>query len=582
MNLAEHGISPPSFAVGDYKLKCPKCRDTRKSKNKHDTPLSLTINPDGSAVWKCHNCEWSGGTGFSNSSYEPPAPIYRAPREPKIKNKSDDMIEWFGKRGITESTLDAFGIYKTQKSFGGSPQGCIVFPYYLDGVLVNAKYRTRDKQFRQENGAKRTLFNIDRVKKQFDGGVQEVVIVEGEMDVLSLHEVGIIATTLPDGAPQKARYNENDKRFNALSEHEWLMDAQKITIATDGDDAGKALALELVHRFGKDRCFRVQWPDDCKDANEYLLSKGKDSLISLIQDASPYPIDGLYAVANYKAQVQNIYDGLVEQPLGTGWEMMDQIYKVMPSTFHVVTGVPNHGKSNWLDQLTVQMAWTHGWKFAIFSPEHSTSQHLRRLTEKVVQKPFDKGPNPRMSQEELDDAMNFLDERFYFIESQDEIPTIDWLLNKARAACLRFGVRGIVIDPYNEISANRDANKREDEHIRDLISKCKQFCRRHDVTMWMVAHPAKMPRDQDGNINVPTLYDISGAAHWNNMADVGLVVHRDFERGLTRVVVRKVREQGLYGNIGECFFKYGLDTHHYVEHDPDKEPIIRYRRDIHD
>ena len=58
-----------------------------------------------------------------------------------------------------------------------------------------------------------------------------------------------------------------------------------------------------------------------------------------------------------------------------------------------------------------------------------------------------------------------------------------------RVACLRHGVKGIIIDPYNEIDSSRQNTKREDEHIRDLISACKQFCRRHNVTMWMVAHP---------------------------------------------------------------------------------------------
>ena len=99
-----------------------------------------------------------------------------------------------------------------------------------------------------------------------------------------------------------------------------------------------------------------------------------------------------------------------------------------------------------------------------------------------------------MSTDELVQAMSFLDERFHFIEAEDTIPTIDWLLDKARAACVRHGINGLVVDPYNEINATRGQNKREDEHIRDLISKCKQFCRSHNVTMWLVAHPAKMQR----------------------------------------------------------------------------------------
>ena len=83
--------------------------------------------------------------------------------------------------------------------------------------------------------------------------------------------------------------------------------------------------------------------------------------------------------------------------------------------------------------------------------------------------------------------------------------------------------------------------------------------------MWMVAHPAKMQRNQEGIIPAPSLYDVSGSAHWNNMADVGLVVHRDFETDETRVITRKIREQGLYGSIGQCFFTYNLASHLYEE-----------------
>ena len=129
-------------------------------------------------------------------------------------------------------------------------------------------------------------------------------------------------------------------------------------------------------------------------------------------------------------------------------------------------------------------------------------------------------------------------------------------------ACIRNGVKGIIIDPYNEIADNSEL--REDIHIRNLISACKQFCRSHEVVIWMVAHPHKMSRI-DGIIPAPSLYDVSGAAHWNNMADVGLVVHRDFEANETNVITRKIREQGLYGTIGVRKFHYDLSKHIYVE-----------------
>ena len=61
------------------------------------------------------------------------------------------------------------------------------------------------------------------------------------------------------------------------------------------------------------------------------------------------------------------------------------------------------------------------------------------------------------------------------------------------------------------------------------------------------------------------MYDISGSAHWNNMADVGLCVYRNFEDNTTIVYTKKVREQGLYGDIGEAMFEYDISTKTYKE-----------------
>lgn len=568
--LLDKNIILKSYAVGDYKTTCPECSHTRR--NKTDQCLSVSIKDDGGAVWKCHHCEWFGGV--SNNNYKPS--IKKQFKRPEPPKKSDPensrMIEWFKSRGISQKTVEAFGITRTVNWFGTGEQGCIAFPYHRNGELVNIKYRTAGKQFRQEKDAERTLFNMDRVIEHWQDNPKQVIFVEGEMDVLSMYEAGYPnAVSLADGAPKTAKFDPDDKRFQALKSAEFLNDSDEIILAVDGDEAGQALQLELLHRFGKDRCSTVKWADSndvqTKDANEVLMYHGVDVLKEIIEDRTPFPVEGIYTAEDYRQEVYNIYEGKVQKPVSTGFKNLDQIYKVMPSTFCLVTGVPNHGKSNFIDQVAVNLARNENWKFAIFSPEHSTANHIRRLSEKVIGRPFDIGPSVRMSVDELKNAMQFLKDKFYFVESRDTVPSIDWLLSKMKVACLRHGVKGIIIDPYNEIDSSREGNKREDEHIRDLISACKQFCRRHEVAMWMVAHPAKMQRTQEGIIPAPSLYDVSGSAHWNNMCDVGLVVHRDFDNDETRVITRKIREQGLYGNIGEAFFRYDLSRHVYSEID---------------
>ena len=226
---------------------------------------------------------------------------------------------------------------------------------------MNIKYRSKDKRFRQEGNAERTLFNMDAVKRWWDTtGEKTVIFAEGEMDVLSLHEVGFsYAVSLPDGAPKTAKFDENDKRSQAPQNCDWLQEAEKVIIAVDADEAGAALKLELIHRFGKDRCWTVQYPNmydiDCKDANEVLVGHGAKVLREIVSNAAPHPIDGLYTVRDYEKEVLNIYDGNIQRPIDTGFLNLDEFYKVMPSTFCVVTGIPNHGKSNFIDQLAVNL-----------------------------------------------------------------------------------------------------------------------------------------------------------------------------------------------------------------------------------
>ncbi len=572
MNLLEHGINLRNRSVGDHKTTCPQCSENRR--NKTDPCLSVTIDDDGGAVWKCHHCDWVGNIPSSSGRFEPKPVVYRKPSLPPVEQRqtTDALVEWFSKRSISEKVWRGFGIYMDQ--------GSIAFPYLLDSQIVNVKYRSFDKQFRQEPKSQRTLYNIDKVKSNWDEGKPKTVIfVEGEMDVLAMATAGYDAVTLPDGAPQSTKFDENDKRFTALQASDWLSDAEKVIIAVDMDDAGGNLERELTHRFGKHRCWRVSFPEmhdiKCKDANDTLIQYDAETLAECVEDAKPYPIDGVYHVKDYYSQVMNIYKGNIQKPISTGFPNLDQIYKVMAGTFQLVTGIPNHGKSNFLDQLLLNLSRQHNWKMAMFSPEHSASLHIRRLLEKVNEKPFDEGSNERMTEAELKSGMEFLNERFFFIENKDAVPDIDWVLEKATAACVRHGINGVVVDPFNKIAQNRAASVREDEHIRDVIAKCQKFCSSHNVTFWMVAHPHKLYRSESGSYNAPSLYEVAGSAHWNNMCDIGMVIHRDFDEGITKVIMRKVREQGLYGEIGEAEFTYNTVKRIYEEKEAGQNALPR-------
>tara|TARA_R110000744_G_scaffold89973_4_gene174861 strand:- start:6409 stop:7296 length:888 start_codon:yes stop_codon:yes gene_type:complete len=285
-------------------------------------------------------------------------------------------------------------------------------------------------------------------------------------------------------------------------------------------------------------------------------------------------IEGLHTARDIWRSVEDLYSGNTSQPYDVGFTPLDELYKVSRGTFHVWTGVPNHGKSSFLMDITMNMAKIHGWKFALFSPEHSLANNIKRLCEKYMGKPFDVGMVNRITEEELILSMAFIQKHYFFIDKADESPDIKWILDVARKAKEHYEIDGLVLDPYNEINPSRSNQLREDEHISNVISEIKRFNRETNCASWCVAHPTKLPRNQDGTFTVDG-YSISGSAHWNNKADVIVVIERDFENEQTIFHVRKVREADLYGAIGQAFFKWNhrtrcfhaLDSNIWRKHD---------------
>ena len=73
-------------------------------------------------------------------------------------------------------------------------------------------------------------------------------------------------------------------------------------------DRVRALAEELARRIGKSKCFTVDFPEDCKDANDVLLKHGKATLCNIIDAAEGWPIAGLFDAEHYADQVRNLYE----------------------------------------------------------------------------------------------------------------------------------------------------------------------------------------------------------------------------------------------------------------------------------
>lgn len=269
--------------------------------------------------------------------------------------------------------------------------------------------------------------------------------------------------------------------------------------------------------------------------------------------------DGIYTANDLYDSVMSLYEGTSHKQFSTGFNTLDQYWKIVKPCFTVITGTPNSGKSSLSYDIAMNLARSDDFKFVIFSPEHSLAMNVKRLIEKYTKKPFDKMFKNRISEVELGEALVFIDQHFWFIDKKSDSPDIDWILERAYFCAKELKIDALIIDPYNEINPNRTV-LREDEHISVVISKIKRFNRETNTISFLVAHPNKQIRNPDGKFVVDSLYSISGSSHFNNKADIGVIVTRDFELGQTEVRIAKVRELDLYGNIGSVILKWSGNT----------------------
>jgi twinkle protein len=567
--FSDFGIKIPRAVTGQANIPCPECSSQRKKKR---APC-LSVNTD-EGVWKCHHCGWAGsiaqGVDGGNNVLHWRKPKYRKPETIPILDLPPEMIAWFENRGISHETIKDNNI-SWKKIY--MPQvedivNCIAFPYFRGGELINVKYRDKDKNFRLEAGAERCFYGIDDIK----GEDSTVTIVEGEIDKLALWEAGIrTALSVPDGAPPVGS-SDYSAKFNYLNDPYISKDKfshiSKFIIAVDEDEPGIKLEEELSRRLGKEKCLRVRWPEGTKDANEVLLKYGRDVLRECVEHAEPYPIEGTFEAKELSNAIDKLYHQGLDKGVSTGWHSMDRGYLVRPGVLTVVTGVPSSGKSNWIDAMMVNIAKNEGWNFAIFSPENQPLEdHMARILEKYIGSPFLDGPSQRLNADDLEQGKKWLTDHFtWILPNDDKEWSLDIILDAAKGLVLKKGIRGLVIDPWNELEHNRANSQTETEYISQALKRVRQFARRYGIHLWIVAHPAKLYRDKNGKIPIPTPYDISGSARWRDKADNCITVWRDLsndDKCSVEIHVQKVRfrQDGRIG-INELSYNWATGTYH--------------------
>lgn len=570
---------------GNEKCRCPQCSDSRK--NKTDKPLSVNIT---TGEYNCHNCSWKGNVRSFTAKRE--NKIYSKPSQDVLKSieLKESVVKWFSERKISRETLDKFLVYskvewmpQTQKE-----ENCICFPYFRDAEMINCKYRDARKNFKMHKDGELIFYNLNSV-----GERKHCIIVEGEIDCLSLYESGFgvekkineetgelenddfskwAIVSVPNGASagnQKLEYLDNCA--------EWFVGIHEIVIATDGDKAGDALCQELTRRLGVERCRVVSYPMDCvvsdsnghtrrcKDFNEVLVHLGKEAVISAVNNSQSIPVEGVYELDDiFPSMLENFKNGIPLAPT-TRFQETDTYWRWKKGDLNLFTGYANWGKTFYVLQMMLTKSIWDGWKWAVFSPENfPANDFYDDLIEMYVGRWLNE-----MTENEYTQAAHFIGRHIFYVYPEDS-HDVNSINEKFRYLVMKKGIDGVLVDPFNQLDHNQKPYQREDQYLSEVLKDMKRFALLNGIVYNIIAHPKNPSYLENKALPVVDMYDIAGGAMWGNKVDLIVSYHRPFfhEKKTdprVQIYVQKLKRRRTGGKLGDFPITLDWSKKRYME-----------------
>ena len=500
---------------GRKRALCPKCSHTRTN-NKNQK--CLNINHEKGVAF-CHHCN---AVSFKEDKTETIVANYTLPSQNwrNYTELSDRMVKWLESRKIPQHVAIELG-WTEEKHYQPALKKevtNIVFNSFERDKLVNKSYRSGGKHFTQSAGGKPILYNINAAI-----GQKELYIVEGQMDVAAYYAIGIKnVVSVPNGA------NDNDNYW--INSQSYIEDIERFIISVDDDERGNELKEKIAQRLGRWRCDYIQ--HEGKDANDDLIS---GVLETVVKQRKKFPVSGTFTISDLMPEIMNLYNnGLPDTyyPKSPCFGNLKDIYSTLRGQVNVGTGIPSSGKSTFTDWYVLNLVKDYNMKASWFTPEHSPmGLYQSSLIEKVIGKNFWGKCNgekvDRVSVDDIEMYQEWANERLYLTDAiNGEYPTWDWLFEKFKEQMYSFGIDIFVIDAFNKVLLP-SGNKLDE--ISKVLTKLTHFAQSNNVIVFLIAHPTKMRKMENGMYSIPTLYDVSGSADFRNMTHNGYTIYRWYE-----------------------------------------------------
>lgn len=540
-------------------IKCPNCADERKKKGMKSMQVHVV-----KGVANCHHCQAVSYKKTTENVRRQPKEYAKPPEN--ITSLSQAVVDWFrDERAILQNTLNQWKITEAPRFFPQiqEKKKAIVFPYYVDSELINNKYRSRDKDFIMESGAKLVLYGIDNLKSQTTG-----VICEGEIDALTIWQCGIHnVVSVPNGvggiSKDEIKLFEETGKFDTDrplnlefldNSYENIKHIENWIIWTDTDLPGLKLRTELIRRFGAENC-KIVDSGEFKDANEVLLGDGMQKVQELIATARDCEIEGVVEESLIEEYIKNLKLYGVERGLETPIEEFNKHYRPKLAELDIVTGTANHGKTYYEMWYCILISSLYDWKWCLYMPENAPAARVvKTLIEILVGKKFE-----YIKEDYIDLAVSWVNQHFVIIDFDEKIVTMDDLLVTFAQVVKSKGVHGFVVDPLNDLHHDY-SGKSIDQYYQAMLSDIRRFKKKHNCKFILSAHPhthatreKEEHYEQGPRPKVIEIPDITGGNIFHNRADNGISIYRNLWSEdptvirTTEVHVQKIKFQDEVG-----------------------------------
>jgi twinkle protein len=457
-------------------------------------------------------------------------------------------------RKISEKTCELFKTYK---------DGDILRHYYYDssGKVVGAKVRTKDKEFRCE-GEVNSLFGMQNYRHKTSKKEQKLVIVEGEMDAMSVWEAqpNWSVVSIPNGAAAAKKAIQNN--------YEWINYYDKVVLFFDNDEAGQKAAKDAAGVLPPGKVF-IGFLEDYKDASEALQAGDTDAVRAVCNyDHLQYQPDGI-------VDAKTLLD-LITTPLPPSDHdypfqgLQGKLHGIRYGELVTITAGSGIGKSSFCRAIATHLL-DKGERVAFLALEESMRRTSLGLMSVASNRSLHLGEQQRSELTEIFDKTIAKWNLHLFDGFGSYDP--DHIYNRIEYMAAGLDTKVIFLDHLSILLSGLE-NDNERVMIDRTMTKLRSLVERTGIALFLVCHTTTPPNGQSheegGRVQLRSL---RGSRSIGQLSDSVIALERNQQSGSERdATTVRVLKNRYSGEVGEaCQLKFDLSTCKFNETEATKD-----------